>query len=379
MVLLARVVELGCTELEQSQAVTLLLKLAQGDAELFCQLAEHQKLLLQVLEAQQCKAGPYVLKAFLDACTDRSLMPAQPPVSDVSVSHISDAIVVNAFLLVTTLKAWRAWDSCALSCLFRALHALLRDDHPQREFNAFQMNRMRLVETLLMFCKDKFLYEEDDKSRMQMLPDVSCSLVELVRSLMGAPPEFSHIVAVADFLLLVHRASATYVSHARANFYFLLVNDDFNKQFSYHNLESERKKTRSESYQPVDPSKLNKALANLQIKQNDLDTDADLDSNRVEEEQQQRFGGRGSMEDIMFSNDPGLSFYPGMQEDEDVQISALKNNKSNWEKFNAEARLKEEEGEGEKANCQFIVVEGLLLLLRDTILVLPDSMSQQVR
>lgn len=376
--LLARVVELGCAEPEQAQAVTLLLKLAQGDAELFCQLAEHQKLLLQVLEAPQCKAGPYVLKAFLDACTDRSLMPSQLPMNDVSVSHVSDAIVVNSFLLVTTLKAWRAWDSSALSCLFRALHALLRDDHPQREFNAFQMNRMRLVETLLMFCKDKFLYEEQDETHMQMPPDVSCSLVELVRSLMGAPPEFSHIVAVADFLLLVHRASATYVSHARANFYFLLANDDFNKQFSYHNLEVERRKSRGEIYQPVDPSKLNKALANLQIKQNDLDSDADLDSNRVEEEQQQRLVGRGSMEEIMFNNGSAFSFYPGLQDDDDAQISALKNNKSNWEKFNAEAGLKDEEGEGEKANCQFIVVEGLLLLLRDTILVLPDSMSQQV-
>ncbi|XP_059485723.1 lysosomal-trafficking regulator isoform X2 [Neocloeon triangulifer] len=381
LVLFARVVELGGSETEQAQAVSLLLRLAQGEAELFTQLSECHKLLLQVLESPQCKAGPHVLKSCLDACTDRSLMPLQLPGGDIAVSHISDAIVINSFLLATTVKAWRAWDSSALSCLFRSLHALLRDDHPFREFNAAQMNRVRLVETLLMFCKEKFLYEEKEDCKAPMPPDVSCSVVELVRSLMGAPPEFSHIVAVADFLLLVHRASATYVSHARSNFYFLLATDDFNKQFA---LELERKRAKNESYQPVDPSKLNKALANLQIKQNDMDSDGELDSNRFVEEQQQFISDQNSSEDmadmssIGFSNDSGLSFYPNMPEDEEGRISALKNNKSNWEKFNAEAGLKENDIEGEKANCQFIVVEGLLLLLRDTILVLPDSMSQQV-
>lgn len=39
---------------------------------------------------------------------------------------------------------------------------------------------------------------------------------------MGSPPEFSHIVAVTDFLVLLHRASATYVTHLRSSFYFLL-------------------------------------------------------------------------------------------------------------------------------------------------------------
>lgn len=51
---------------------------------------------------------------------------------------------------------------------------------------------------------------------------VCCSLVELIRSLMGSPPEFAHIVAVTDFLVLLHRASATYVTHLRSSFYFLL-------------------------------------------------------------------------------------------------------------------------------------------------------------
>lgn len=48
------------------------------------------------------------------------------------------------------------------------------------------------------------------------------AVVELVRSLMGAPPEFSHVVAVMDTLLLLHPANTTYITHLKNSFYFLL-------------------------------------------------------------------------------------------------------------------------------------------------------------
>ncbi|CAB3359283.1 Hypothetical predicted protein [Cloeon dipterum] len=372
LVLLGRVVELGCPEAEQALAASLLLRLAQSDAELFTQLAEHHKLLLQVLVAPDCRSGPHMLKSFLDACTDRSLMPLQLPASDLAVSHVSDAIVTNSFLLATTVKA--AWDSTALSCLFRAMHTLLRDDHPFREFNATQMNRVRLVETLLVFCKEKFIYEDNEELSAPMPLDVSCSLVELIKSLMGAPPEFSHIVAVADFLLLVHRASATYVSHARSNFYYLLATDDFSKNY---NVEFEKRKARYEDRrQSVDASKLNKALANLQIKQNDLDSDGDLDSNRVEEEQQLYTPIDAKTNSIGYSNDSEISSYHPSLPDEDDETP--KENILGYEKHKSDVAMKENEVESEKAKCQVMVVEGLLLLLRDTLMVLPDVMSQQV-
>jgi hypothetical protein len=157
--LFARTVELERGEEEQALALTLLLRLSQGDAELFSQLVDHHKLLLQALEAPKCIAGVHLLKSFLDACTDRTLLPLQPPSTDVAVCHVSDAIVVNAFLLVTTVRAWRAWHAHALSTLFRVLHALLRDDHPYREFNAFQMNRLVVVINFSVNVGLKFLLD----------------------------------------------------------------------------------------------------------------------------------------------------------------------------------------------------------------------------
>jgi hypothetical protein len=371
--LFARVVELQTSEAEQAAALSLLLRLAHADSELFSQLAESHKLLLRVLESPRCHAGPLMLKAVLDACCDRSVIPQTG--GELTVSNAVEAIVTNSFLLNTAIRAWRAWNSNAnaLSSLFRALHALLRDDHPHREFNAAQLNRARLTETLLLFCKEKFLYEDKEENGPQLQAAVSYSLVELIRSLMGAPPEFSHIVFVADFLLLLHRASATYVTHSRNNFYFLLLPDDQLKPSFLS--ENEPKRPRLQLTQPIDPLKLNKALTNLHIKQNAGDNELEtvgelesLDSNRVEEEHASSAEQQEGVS-LGYSNDSGLSFLP-----------TLEHKEQQWEKFVTEAGLKDGDWQqGEKANAQSLVVEGLLLLLRDTILVLPDSMSHQVR
>jgi hypothetical protein len=76
-------------------------------------------------------------------------------------------------LLTTIVGSWRDWERAAskekdcafdeegggvLGTLFRTLHVLLRDDHPYREFNAAQLNRVRMVEALLLFCKVGLLY-----------------------------------------------------------------------------------------------------------------------------------------------------------------------------------------------------------------------------
>lgn len=57
---------------------------------------------------------------------------------------------------------------------------------------------------------------------MELEPRVCPAVVELVRSLIGAPPELPHIVLIYDYLVLAHPASATYVTCVRSNFYFLV-------------------------------------------------------------------------------------------------------------------------------------------------------------
>lgn len=108
------------------------------------------------------------LQAVLDTCCDKPVLQYQPGPRRFHVAVRSDAIIVNSFLLTTIVGSWRDWERAAdkekdcafdeegggvLGTLFRALHVLLRDDHPYREFNVAQLNRVQMVEALLLFCK----------------------------------------------------------------------------------------------------------------------------------------------------------------------------------------------------------------------------------
>lgn len=63
---------------------------------------------------------------------------------------------------------------------------------------------------------------------------VCSTVVDLVRSLMGAPPELPHIVLIYDYLVLAHPAHATYVSSVRPSFYFLVNTSSSSHHSSNH-------------------------------------------------------------------------------------------------------------------------------------------------
>ncbi|GFG30500.1 hypothetical protein Cfor_08123, partial [Coptotermes formosanus] len=490
--LFARVVELKASQEYQARTLFLLLKLVQSDSELFSQFVNQDchKLLLKVMQSPRCIAGHHMLKAVLDTCCDKPVLQYQPGPRRFHVAVRSDAIIVNSFLLTTIVGSWRDWErgavkekDCAfdeegggvLGALFRALHVLLRDDHPYREFNAAQLNRVRMVETLLLFCKERFLYEET----IQLHMSVCCSLVELIRSLMGSPPEFSHIVAVTDFLVLLHRASATYVTHLRSSFYFLLSPTPPSNPLNLSgtaavpnakpgasprpavrgkiggehaakpkSMKKGSKESRDVDFaQPIGPQKLNKALTNLQIKQNSVDggnvepqsVDENIqntvdrtsvepvDSNRAADndldgldsgivgsyretssdiaslEFNRKSGSFTDAADKLIARAEQATFFSTTIDREDeggLFTKETGGSEEEKEKFTTETGMKEpavspwhdteladdpEEmmkgaepyiamGEGEKG----LVVEGLLLLLRDTLLILPDNMAPQV-
>ena len=94
-------------------------------------------------------------------------------------------------------------------------------------------------------------------------PATGNAIVELIRALMGAPPEFTHLVAITDYLVLVHQASETYVTHSRHNIYFLLPSLE-EKQIHVKNSVTATASSSEESLGTLETSKLNKALANVQ-------------------------------------------------------------------------------------------------------------------
>lgn len=64
----------------------------------------------------------------------------------------SDAVICDARLLAFTLTCWRYWHG-ALDFVLRGLQNLIRDDHPYRDFNVYQMERARVLDLLLQMAQ----------------------------------------------------------------------------------------------------------------------------------------------------------------------------------------------------------------------------------
>lgn len=153
-------VELNSTEEEQASALSIVLHLVRSDSELLkqYQLENGTSLLLRVLESSKCRAGKHTLKAILDAACDSSVIIKDVGSGNHSISQNSEAVITDPELIKGALSAWRTWAKHdILNLLLQALLLLLRDQHSQREFNASQLNRVDIVNTILTLCKVSIL------------------------------------------------------------------------------------------------------------------------------------------------------------------------------------------------------------------------------
>lgn len=165
----AQVVELNSTEEEQALALSIVLHLVRSDSELLNQyrLENGTSLLLRVLESSKCHAGRHILKAILDATCDSSIIIKDVGSGNHLISQNCEAVIMDPELIKDALTAWRTWAKYdTLNLLLQALLLLLRDQHSQREFNASQLNRVGIVNTILTLCKvSKILYNANTQYR----------------------------------------------------------------------------------------------------------------------------------------------------------------------------------------------------------------------
>lgn len=149
-------VELNSTEEEQALALSTVLHLVRSDSELLNQYRSNggTLLVLRVLESSRCHAGRHILKAMLDAACDSSIIIRDIDSGNHPVSQNCEAVITDPELIKAALTAWRAWAKYdTLNLLLQTLLLLLRDQHSQREFNASQLNRVGIVDTILTLCK----------------------------------------------------------------------------------------------------------------------------------------------------------------------------------------------------------------------------------
>ncbi|XP_067210662.1 lysosomal-trafficking regulator isoform X3 [Linepithema humile] len=333
--LFARVVELNSTEEEQALALSTILHLVRSDSELLNQYRSDggTSLVLRVLKSSRCHTGRHILKAVLDASCDSSIIIKDIGGGNPSISQNCEAVITDPELIKGALTAWRAWAKRdTLNLLLQALLLLLRDQHSQREFNASQLNRVGIVDTILTLCKEHFMYEIHEEMSAVLDSSTGTAIVELIRALMGAPPEFAHLVAITDYLVLVHQASETYVTHSRHNIYFMLPQLREKKTSDNVAIISS-----DDSTGMMESSKLNKALTNEQIQKTRSPKKKDRKS--------------APLTDNTSNEDSGIAASDGS---------------------NAQSNGTQSTCANERRACQGLVCEGLLLLLRDAVRVLPD-------
>lgn len=334
--LFARVVELKSKEEEQALALSIILHLIRNDSEFLNQYRSEggTSLILRILESSRCHAGRHILKAMLDAACDSSILIKDIGSGNHLVSQNCEAVITDPELIKGALTAWRIWAKHdTLNLLLQALLLLLKDQHSQREFNASQLNRIGVVDTVLTLCKEHFMYEELGAT---LDSSTGTAVVELIRALMGAPPEFAHLVAITDYLILVHQASETYITHSRHNIYFLLP--PIGEKKIVNITSTITSSSSDESIKTFENNKLNKGLTNSQIQKN-----------RMSKRKERR---NGPSQDTSAGEDSGIAASDGSNPFGNERQSI-------WT--------------DEKKACQSLVCEGLLLLLRDAVRVLPDS------
>ncbi|XP_052739535.1 lysosomal-trafficking regulator isoform X2 [Bicyclus anynana] len=268
--LFARVVELEGSAEEQAGALQIALRACGADARLGAQLhaGAALDLLLPVLAAPACRVSHHMLQViFESACSGVVLAAGGGGGAAATLRARTDAVLLEPRLLVLLVRAWRHFDCGALlweadgarahgspwELALAALGALLHPAHPRLRYNHYQASRVDLLRHLLLACKERFLNSE----RPAFGQETSVALVALVRALLGHPPLLCHLALLADFLLLMHQASDTFVTHSRANYYFLLSADtpetcDFNLLNFIH--KRHRTKTDNKTYDTTDKS-----------------------------------------------------------------------------------------------------------------------------
>ncbi|XP_076318976.1 lysosomal-trafficking regulator mauve isoform X2 [Tachypleus tridentatus] len=221
--LLARVVEVSDDEATHAAALELLLQTIskhQCYRKQFCDV-DGMQLLKRVLSSRKCKSGYLMLHVFVSACVNIPVTEVERLAGSVAVDQHSDALIVDPELFATAVSVWSVWEKInenVLKMFLAVMEVLVRERHPHQMFNINQMLSVQIFDKLLLMLKEKFIHLENGRLSV----DAVNSMTSVICYLLGSPPDLVLLTSLCDCILLLHRATSTYVCHARASFYFLI-------------------------------------------------------------------------------------------------------------------------------------------------------------
>ncbi|XP_030373390.1 uncharacterized protein LOC115623261 [Scaptodrosophila lebanonensis] len=224
--LFARVVEVSSNANTQALALNLLLHVAHSDTQLYTefQRQDYMSLIGYVIKSERCSKDVLLLRSILNNACSQTLINRKGDTLHVVETTI--ATLVYPQLLLAVLQRYSDWHrsgadhSDVLDMLFRSILALTRDKHPHRDFNMEQLLKAGLLRSLLNLCK---VYVIESPNPVHISKYAAECFVQILAVFAGSPPSPSLLDEIMKLLLLLQKPSECYVTHDRANFYFLLT------------------------------------------------------------------------------------------------------------------------------------------------------------
>ena len=132
-----------------------------------------------------------------------------------------DAVITDIPILKTLLLDCTIWskDTTSWSIQLQILISLVREAHKYRAFNLRVLIEaetvLRLLETLQITLSDN--------PKLEITDSISDQLIELIRVLIGYPPDTKIISRVFDFCCGVHPPAQAYVTNTHHKDWFWLL------------------------------------------------------------------------------------------------------------------------------------------------------------
>jgi len=78
---------------------------------------------------------------------------------------------------------------------------------------------------LISICEPHLIYTYILQERIQdnmvaYSAEIAQSVISMLQSMLGTPPDLHLIMSICDFLILVHPATNSYINHTKSSFYF---------------------------------------------------------------------------------------------------------------------------------------------------------------
>ncbi|XP_035828113.1 lysosomal-trafficking regulator isoform X2 [Aplysia californica] len=177
-------------------------------------------MLAKVFTSSKSIVGYQLLKVLTDATTTDSVFKSIPGSPHPVLRNHPEGVIRDITLLTRLLLDWRVWNRAGegvTGLLFGALESLVCPQHPHHNFNLRQMRAGGVIGKIF-----NIYLERIQEGQPSLSVPVSQSAAHVVKSLLGSPPDLHLLMAVMDFLLLVHPAPSGFISFTRGAFYFKL-------------------------------------------------------------------------------------------------------------------------------------------------------------